>query len=252
MPDDEDPEDLKAVARWHPAAGLLWDLRQLADFRQQFGDNKAGWARAFANRRDVGIAERIISADLWNATTCWPIAPGDLAGRPVVFGAAVDVDATHTAISAGILEHDGTVNVQLLKVLDGTGAAPNEITRLCATYDAPLCMDSRGPNGDLCDRLKALADINGDPVVRFVDMQAGDFLSVGQSFVSGLENGTVRHAADTELDASAANSARAWSGDAWRISRRGSTGKTSPLESAMLAAWGVSHRPEPEGPLQIF
>lgn len=252
LPDDEDPEDLKAVARWHPAAGMLWDLRQLADFRQQFGDNKAGWARAFANRRDVGIAERIISADLWNATTCWPIAPGDLAGRPVVFGAAVDVDATHTAISAGILEHDGTVNVQLLKVLDGTGAAPNEITRLCATYDAPLCMDSRGPNGDLCDRLKALADINGDPVVRFVDMQAGDFLSVGQAFVSGLENGTVRHAADTELDASAANSARAWSGDAWRISRRGSTGKTSPLESAMLAAWGVSHRPEPEGPLQIF
>ena len=83
-------------------------------------------------------------------------------------------------------------------------------------------------------------------------MQAGDFLSVGQAFVSGLENGTVRHAADTELDASAANSARAWSGDAWRISRRGSTGKTSPLESAMLAAWGVSHRPEPEGPLQIF
>ena len=79
LPDDEDPEDLKAVARWHPAAGLLWDLRQLADFRQQFGDNKAGWARAFANRRDVGIAERIISADLWNATTCWPIAPGDLA-----------------------------------------------------------------------------------------------------------------------------------------------------------------------------
>ena len=170
----------------------------------------------------------------------------------MVFGAAVDVDATHTAISAGIKEPDGTVTVQLLKVLDGTGAAPGEITRLCATYDAPLCMDSRGPNGDLCDRLKALADINGDPVVRFVDMQAGDFLSVGQAFVSGLENAAVRHAADPELDASAANSARTWSGDAWRVSRRGSTGQTSPLESAMLAAWGVSHRPEPEGPLQIF
>lgn len=252
LPDDEDPEDLNAIMRYHPAAGLLWNKAQLADFHEQFRGNPAGWARAFGNRRDVGIVDRVINADLWDATECRPIQPAELAGRPVVFGAAVDVDATHTSISAGISEPDGTVTVQLLKVLDGTGGAPGEITRLCDTYHAPLCMDSRGPNGDLCDRLRALNDANGDPVVRFVDMQAADFLSVGQAFVSGLENNTVRHAVDSELDDSAANSARTWSGDAWRVSRRGSTGKTSPLESAILAAWGVSHRPEPEGPLQIF
>ena len=41
-------------------------------------------------------------------------------------------------------------------------------------------------------------------------------------------------------------------GDAWRVSRRGSTGLTSPLESCMLAAGGAAHRPEETGPLQIY
>lgn len=83
-------------------------------------------------------------------------------------------------------------------------------------------------------------------------MDAADFLTTGQSYVSGLNNGTIKHAADPDLDASAANSARKWAGDAWRLSRRGSTGLTSPLESCMLAAWGAVHRPEDSGPLQIY
>ena len=97
-----------------------------------------------------------------------------------------------------------------------------------------------------------MADDAGDPLLRFVDMDAADYLTIGQSFVAGLANKAVTHAADAELDASAANSARKWAGDAWRVSRRGSTGLTSPLESCMLAAWGAAHRPEETGPLQIY
>ena len=142
--------------------------------------------------------------------------------------------------------------MQLLRILDGTGYAPTELNRLCEKYDAPVVIDARGTAADLSDRLHHMADDAGDPLLRFVDMDAADCLTIGQSFVAGLANKAVTHAADAELDASAANSARKWAGDAWRVSRRGSTGLTSPLESCMLAAWGAAHRPEETGPLQIY
>ena len=143
------------------------------------------------------------------------------------------------------------MTVQLLEVLDGTGMAPAEITRICDTYHAPLVMDCKGPNADLHDRLASMTDEAGDPLIDFIAMQSSDYLAVGQAFVSGLRNKLIRHAADTELDASAANCARTWSGDAWRVTRRGSTGLTSPIESCMLAAWGAHHLPS-DGALQIF
>lgn len=252
IPADADPEDLDIIMRYHPAAGILWKKPQLVDFREQFGDNAAGWARAYGNRRDAGVAERVIAADLWEATTVAPISADELDGRPVVFAAAVDVDATHTSISAGIAEPDGSVTVQLVKVLSGTGDAPRELVRLCERYHAPLVMDCKGPNADLHDRLAVQTDEIGEPLVKFIPMAAGDYLAVGQAFVSGLQNNAVKHAADAELDASAANCARTWSGDAWRVTRRGSNGLTSPLESAMIAAWGAIHRPSEVTKLQIF
>lgn len=249
LPPDADPEDLDMIMRYHPAAGLLWRRDQLPDFREQWRNNPSGWARAFGNQRDEGVADRVIDADLWATTTVPPISPSELGARPVVFGVAVDVDATHTSISAGIVNDDGSVTTQLLKIMDGTGHAPAEIKRLCDTYAAPLVIDTRGTSADLADRLRHMGD---EETVRFCDLTATDYLTVGQSYVSGLSNGTVLHAADTDLDASAANSARTWAGDAWRVTRRGSTGLTSPLESCMLAAWGAAHMPEEDGPLQIF
>lgn len=251
IPDDADPEDFQTILKWHPAAGLLWDIRQLRDFREQFAGNEAGWARAFGNRRDTGVAERVIPDQLWQSTLATPVTPDRIDGRPVVIAAAVDVDATNTSVSAAIVNTDGTVTVQLLEVLDGTGMAPAEITRICDTYHAPLVMDCKGPNADLHDRLASMTDEAGDPLIELIAMQSSDYLAVGQAFVSGLQNKLIRHAADTELDASAASCARTWSGDAWRVTRRGSTGLTSPIESCMLAAWGAHHLPS-DGALQIF
>lgn len=252
IPPDADPEDLQTIMRYHPAAGLLWDMRQLKQFREQFGDDAAGWARAFGNRRDMGISDRAIPADIWNSTQTAPVDASALGNRPIMFGAAVDIDASHTSVSVAIANDDGTTTTQLLKILAGTGQAPAYIQRLCTEYHAPLIMDDRGPNADLSDRLHSMLDHNDEPLIDCCDMGAGDYLAIGQSYVSGLQNGTILHATDIDLDDSAANCAKTWSGDAWRITRRGSTGLTSPLESCMLAAWGMSHQPDSDGPLQIF
>lgn len=243
IPADADPENLDVIMEHHPAAGLLWDRAQLADFRAQFGQNTAGWARAFGNRRDTGIAERFIAADLWERTACAPVQPSAAAGGRLAFGLAVDVDGTNTSISVAIND-GGTVTTQLVSVLDGTGDAVREAVRLAAKYRAPVCMDSRGPNAPVHDMLTRNDDI------MLADLSATDYMAVGQSYLNGLENGVIRHAIDTQLDASAANCARKWSGDSWHISRRGSEGLTSPVESVMVAAWAVQHADD--AGLQIF
>ena len=200
----------------------------------------------------MGISDRAIPADIWNSTQAAPVDASALGNRPIMFGAAVDIDASHTSVSVAIVNDDGTTTTQLLKILAGTGQAPAYIQRLCTEYHAPLIIDDRGPNADLSDRLHSMLDHNDEPLIDCCDMGAGDYLAVGQSYVSGLQNGTILHATDIDLDDSAANCAKTWSGDAWRITRRGSTGLTSPLESCMLAAWGMSHQPDSDGPLQIF
>lgn len=240
IPADADPEDLDEIMRWHPAAGYLWYKPQLVDFRSSFEDNVRGFARAFGNRRDMGVSARIISEDLWEATWCEAAAP--TTDVPLAFGVAVDVDATGTAIAVALDDGEG-VRVQLVATLDGTGTAVDEVQRLADTYHAPVCMDAKGPANDLHDRL--------DGKIEWCPLSAADYMAIGQSFVSGLENGRVRHAADDELDMSCANSARTWTGDAWRITRRGSMGRTAPLEAAMLAAWGVQHRPTQAQPFVL-
>lgn len=244
VPDDADVEDLDTIMRWHPAAGILWDRAQLVDFRAQFGANRAGWARAYGNRRDVGVTDRVIDASLWEATATEQIAPDELDGRRVMLGVAVDVDATHTTISAGVTGEDGVTVTQVLRILPGTGEAIGEVLRLASTYHAPVCMDSKGPNQVLYDRLACM------PELEFVELSASDYMGVGQAYVSGLEQRVILHAHDDDLDMSAANCARKWAGDSWRITRRGSNGLTSPLESCMMAAWGAIHAPDDT--LQIF
>lgn len=243
---DDDPTDLDAILRTHPAAGLLWDRGQLRDFRASFGRDTAGFARAYGNRRDTGVADRLIPADVWETSAGDPVDPRDAPGR-VTFAAAVDLDATHTSIAAATSLDDGSVTVQLVTVQAGTGQAVDALTHLAARYGAPIVLDAKGPGAALSDRMQRIADTTG---IDLVTMGAQDWLTAGQAFVDGLRLGGIRHAPDPRLDESAETCTRSWSGDAWRISRRTSTGLTSPLESCMLAAWAADHRPDTR--LQIY
>lgn len=249
IPDDADAENLETIMTYHPAAGYLWYKKQLHDFRDSFEGNAAGWARAFGNRRDIGVVARIIPLDLWQQTTVPQTDPATLDGTTISLGVAVDIDATATAISAA-WNTDGMTVTQLVEVLDGTGSAPQEIQRLAEKYKATVCMDSKGPGASLYTYL-ARTDEYGQSTTPLVDMNAGEYMQTGQHYVSGLENHTIVHAADAVLDESAANSTRAWSGDAWRITRKASAGSTAPLESCMLAAWAAS-KPQDSGIIQIY
>lgn len=242
-----DSPDFEEIFHCHPAAGLLWRRDDLDDFRAQFGDDLAGFLRAYGNIRDKGVADTAIPRMLW-ADSSVPSQPASADHDAMCLGVAVDIDSTHTSLSVATFD-DGITCVQLVDVMPGVSESVAAIRSLAARWRMPVCIDSKGTSADLYDRLRRSADDDG---IEFAALTPADYLTAPQSFVNALQAGTVVHAASPELDDSAANTERVFSGDAWRFARRGATGLTSPLESAVLAAWGVSHLPAAPAPLQIF
>lgn len=251
IPEDSDPEDFQNIYEHHPAAGYLWDFNQLRGFRTQYDSNPGGWARAFGNRRDLGRAERVFDIGLWQRTELTkPIDENDRLTSPLAFGVAVDIEATATAICAASLV-DGHVTVELIEMIPGFGSALPRLRELQDRYHAPLLMDVKGSGAPLADRLTSSVDSYGDPLFDVLPASSADILAAGQSFLSGLEEGTISHVADDELDLSAGNASRKWVGDAWRPSRHLPAGHSSPIEAAMMASWAVTHLPA-DTTLQLY
>lgn len=250
IPFDSDPEDFVNIYRHHPAAGLLWNQSQLQSFRDKFDDNPGGWARAFGNLRDMGTTERVITPDIWDKTsTSHNINPTQLSGRPLAFGAAVDIEASATAICAATKDENEHVTVQLIDLLHGTGTAFERLHELQDHYHAPVLLDSHGSGAALYDRLTHSQDAYNVPTFHLLEHTNTDILASGQAFLSALQEGRLTHVSDDELDMSAANLSRRWIGDAWRPSRHLPVGHSSPIEAAILAAWAVTHLPSDSWPV---
>lgn len=247
IPFDADPEDMDTVWEYHPAAGLLFDFDQLRDFRNQFRDDAAGWARSFGNLRDAGVVERVVDRDLWSATEARPITP-DADTKVRCFGVAVSMGCLSTAIVA--LVETPRPMVQVVATLDGIGRAPAELERLQSTYHAPLAIDRRGPSAVLADTLTRATDHDGTPRFDLLDLKTADYVAAPQAFVTALEQRELLHATDVALDAEIAVASKRVSGDSWLWSRREDDG-TPCVEAASLAWWAYKHLPEPVA-LQIF
>ncbi|WEV67963.1 hypothetical protein OZX72_02990 [Bifidobacterium sp. ESL0769] len=247
IPAGSDPEDLDNIWEHHPGAGWLFDFDQLQDFRDQYNDDTAGWARAFGNVRDTGVPDRAISAELWENTATKPLDPSGFKGR-VCFGVAVDMGATRTAIAAAFETGGGPV-VQIVEVLPGTGRAPERLEELQAKYSAPIIIDHRGPSSALHDVLANKTGKWNRPLFDLLETKSGDFITAPQAFVSALEQGAVAHASDPDLDREVESATKRLSGDAWLWNRK--DGGAPTVEAATIAYWGLKHMPRPIPP-QVF
>lgn len=252
IPEDSDPNDLDVIYAHHPAAGYLWKRGQLERFRDGFGADLAGWARAFGNRRDDGVKDRLIDAQLWDSTGEAKINPNELmkSGRRFVFSVAVDVEAMATAIGVAADATTGIV-VDIADLLPGVGSAPARIRQLQAKYRVPIVIDMKGTSANLYEALSA-TDAYGNPEYDLMTPTSYDVLSMGQAFMTGLTEGTITHGDDERLNASAANATRKWVGDLWKPDRRNNAGHSSPLDAVMLAAWGLTHLPDDNSPIQVY
>lgn len=250
IPFTDNPEDLATVWVHHPAAGILFDYSQLKDFRALFKDDAAGWARAYANIRDTGVQERIISAGVWEQTHAQPVTPD--AATDIAFGIAVQLGGQTTSICACYTHPiTGKPCVQLVDTLQGSTRTVERIKQLHERYNAPILLDYKGPSAPLADILRSTTNEDGTNSYNLLDVSMRDLTNVASIFVNALIEQDVRHATDPDLDTAAQLAAARQVGDSYVFERR-TNGNIAPVEAAAFAYYAYKHRPEEFDKLQIF
>lgn len=233
-PDEVTIEDPDQVAAYHPAVGYTITKQFIRDQAGLMVDLAGEFERAYANRRTV-VAERIISATIWNrAVTTDPLP----AGRPC-FGVDVAFDRSETCIVAAC---SGVIEV--VEQRPGFDWAPARMAELVEKHNpAAVVCDTVGPSGVLADSLS----LRG---IKLYPMTAKTVALAAQSFLDGLETGVVKHRRHAALDAAADAAAKRPLGDAWTWSRRRASASIAALVAAGFASWADTHRPaEPVRPL---
>lgn len=246
IPDDVDPDNLDEVVRWHPGFGHLFEMSDLIGFRNQFGKDVDGFARAFGNRR-TGSGSRVISAAAWNAGRTVEAIPE---GVPVCVGAAVGLDDVDAAIT--ITGYHPTLG-KITEVVegghrDGSAWALLRLKEIQANAGrtVPVAIPEGGPSAYLHDQARRA----GIPLIEGTNSSAAAVAC--PAVLTGLETGEWHFRTHPALETAAELAARRWIQDgAWIWGRRASIGSIATLEAGTWSSWGIDHMPEDHG-LQLF
>jgi hypothetical protein len=187
---------------------------------------------------EPGAAGGVISAETWAAGN----APAKQLRGPWAF--AFDVSPDHAWASISICcDVDGRPHVECAAHQAGTDWLPGKLAAMVADWKPVAVLgDPAGPAGAL---LPAVAKAG----VEVTEVSTREYGQACGLLFEHLQAGTLRHLDDPVLATAVAAAAQAPMGDAWKWSRRTSTGDITPLVAATLALWGWSqHRPTEPAP----
>ena len=211
IPDDADPEDLDVIAAHHPAycphpesvpripgtpccsvCGNTIRRPALVAAREEFGNDIAGWARAYGNRA-TRTRETAIPASVWNT-----------AGRPrleVPARAGIALDVTpggdRAAVAAAWRDEQHHAYLEVLYSGPPTRELPRLLVDLARRNQAPLTVD-RASVGAL-EVIDAVAREPHAPEVKYLTM--GEYASACGTLYRGILDDTAHHFHQPELTA---------------------------------------------------
>ena len=234
---DDDPTDLEAIARHHPAYGITIGMDAFESAQAQLTPGE--FARAYGNR-ETGAADLIWPMHYWADAQTSKSIPEHIVPT---FAAAVSIDRQQTVIAAAAFV-DGVIRTAIIDARPGTAWAPARLAELDRKYgdSRGVFVPRRGPSANLADDSELagviLAPMGSDDDV----LAAGDLETLTLT-------GRIEIGSHPDLDTALANAAWRNVGDGARaFGRRASSGSIAALEAVALAAYQAGHRiesPEP-------
>lgn len=245
IPDDADPENLDVIAAHHPAycphpdtvprvpgtpccslCGNTIRRPALEAAREEFGDDVAGWARAYGNRA-TRTRETAIPASVWNTAGTPRIDVPDRAGI------ALDVTPSGDRAAIAAAWRDGDqAYVELLHAGPPARELPQLLVDLCRRRRVPLVVD-RGSFGAL-EVIDAVARIAPTLEVRYLSL--AEYAQACGTFHRGIYDQTVRHFHDPALTAAVEVATKINKGDGgFGWGRKESAGSIAELVAATVA-----------------
>lgn len=190
---------------------------------------------------DLGADERVISAEAWSDCAD---ADGAMTEDAVkTFAADVSPDRTWGSISVAGVRSDRLQHIELVDHERGTGWLLSQDAeteewrgRLMELHtNHPGCrfaVDARGPASWLIQPMK-------DAGLEVIELSTQDYAQACGGFFDAAIQKRFRHIEQAELDEALASAKTAPLGEAWKWSRRHSTGADiTPLVACTLALWG--------------
>ena len=235
--DGEDPEDLDAILRRHPAYGHTIGLPAIEAARAEFADDPAGWARAYGN---VPTRAR---ESIW-PDSLWTELGGPRLDPPGRRGLAFDLTPLGDRYAIGAAWRD-TGDRPVVDLVDaGTPGRdlPDLLVALARAGQAPLDYDPRSPATlEVVDAIgRAAPDVQLRPVA--TNAYAGACVT----FARAVFDRQLRHFHQAELDqaqAAATKSPYLDGGYGW--ARKKATASIAELVVATLALRAYDTMPAP-------
>lgn len=228
IPDDVDPSDLVAVAKYHPAVGHIIKMKALENAKVSMMPGE--FARAYGNRW-TNSREQFIPLDAYAR------AESDLFTIPedarVGFGAAISVDRKTAAICAAAIV-DGIPVIELIEFREGTDWVGPRLAELYLQHKSDIGVDSFGPSGTVADYLH----LEHIPVL---PLSTKDCCAAAAGVYDRLINGTIFFRPSYAMSEAVKYADKRVVADAWMFKRTDKNASIAPLEAATLALRAITH-----------
>ena len=231
--DDDDPDDPDVWRRVMPAlacGGITVErIRALKE-----GMSAGPFERAYLNRRPQVAEVSDLDMGAWAEAS-----HDDVPVAPYVLAFDITLDRTAATVAVAGRTDAGTIGVAVDR-RDGTAWLLDEVCRLVAERSvAAVYADRRAGAGGAIDELRA----RGVPVT---ELGAPDLVSFCGQFVDELDQRTLSHNDQTQLNDAVAGAKKRPLGEAFAWSKANSLNDVSPLVAASVAV-GAHRRLYPPG-----
>lgn len=247
LPDSDEAaemlDDQEVWRRANPALGI----RISRDFIE--AERRTLSARNFAVER-LGIGDwpstedvegQVIPADKWGEIN----DPDSEMLDPVTLAIDVSPDRRSASIGASGSRTDSLQHIELVARSRGTGWVVDRAVELVKKHrPREIIIDGGSPAASLVQPLKeGLQDAGLDPeLVRVIDTR--EYAQACGSFFDAVDQKTVRHLGQSDLDTAVKGATTRPLSDAWAWSRKKSTADITPLVACTLARWAASKAEE--------
>ena len=235
--DAQTATDPQSWAASNPALGIRISASHIANEQRSMAP------RTFAVER-LGVGDwpeidgdsSVIDLERWKNLTD-PFSK--LVGQPT-FAFDTTPDRSRSSIAVCGKREDGLMHVELVDWRPGTGWLKSRLLELAGRYSAQAVIcDGAGPSGSLIPELEQ-AEIAVTAVTAREHARAAGLL------FDAVEEGTLRHLGQDQLDSAVKGAITRPLGEAWAWSRKNSAVDISPLVACTLALWGASTTPSSE------
>ena len=210
---------------------LSLSMRKFAVERLGVGD----WPRT------DDISTRVLDPDKWTACE----DPDSQVKNPVCFAVDITPDRSSACISIAGDRADGKQHIEVLDNDRGTGWVVERVAELVKKWKAyAVVIDPGGPAGSLESQITDAVGMDASGRSLAMIITSREYAQACGVFYDAVDQRTLRHLGDDELDAAVDGAKTRKLGEAWAWDRKSSDIDISPLVSCTLALFGNSRRPK--------